>query len=569
MMADQENTVLVKITNLSSHKLNFHIKPKVTMRNHHDVNPPGTWDYQNINLQTTENDFLIHHHNLSLYGVVQDGKIAEHKEIYRDCYYPWEAIRGYYGVEDQFAPVKISFQLAPGAANYLLFTDTKDNFDESPLPKKIEKIEKKYAELPLPKDYPGSNSEEDPLLNRIDFNDQVMFEYDDYLKILEFSLHDFFINENIIAGYPWFGGWGRDTFIFFAALIKSKVNHRQCWMIIKKYAALIQNGLIPNMLAESTRAANYHSIDSSLWFVLRIYDFVNKVVSENLYGQKTIISESVDYCEEILTGIFSNQENPYYIADNGLLYLKEGFAAATWMDVRIDGKAVTPRNGAPVEINALFYNALCCFRELTQKYRPKKMMHTELMHKVSSLIEQIRDSFSLFWIDDYLADRLENDIPVKEYRPNALIATSLPFPLLTPEQARIVYQTATRDMVTPYGLRTLSPRDYRFKRKYLGNQKERDLQYHQGTVWAWLLDSYVKTYYYAYHEEKTPAEMVNEISKVVANLRNGYMKGHIASIAEVWDGEKPHFPKGCPAQAWSVAALFDIEHLINELKQKG
>jgi len=190
------------------------------------------------------------------------------------------------------------------------------------------------------------------------------------------------------------------------------------------------------------------------------------------------------------------------------------------------------------------------------------------MKKVLSQINKLKESFSLFWIDDYLADRLINDQPLKEYRPNALIATSLPFSLLDPGKMKILFQTASRSLATPYGLRTLSPKDYRFKKKYLGNQKERDLQYHQGTVWAWLLDPYIKTYYNAYRDEKPAAEIVDEISTMISNLRNGYMKGHIASIAEVWDGEKPHFPKGCPAQAWSVAALFNIEYLVNKLMQK-
>jgi glycogen debranching enzyme len=120
-------------------------------------------------------------------------------------------------------------------------------------------------------------------------------------------------------------------------------------------------------------------------------------------------------------------------------------------------------------------------------------------------------------------------------------------------------------LLTPYGLRTLTPKDHRFKKKYLGNVEERDKQYHQGTVWAFLLDFYAQTYINAYQDTKTTSEMVNDLVKIVASLRNGFMKGHIRSVAEVWDGDKSHFPKGCPAQAWSVAALYRIEHLINRL----
>lgn len=565
MMADYENTVLVKLTNLGLHRINFRIRPKLTMRNHHEVNHPGYWDEKDISLRLTDKEFSVKSNHLLLSCQIQKGKTEDEKIIYRDCYYPWEAIRGYYGVEDQLAPVKISFSLYPGESNYLIFSDTVMNLDDLSLSKKIEKIEKKYHTLPLPKDYPDSNSNERPLLSNLDYEDRIMFEYNEYMKILEFSLQDFLIGDDVIAGYPWFGCWGRDTFIYFEALIKTNVNHRLCWKIIKKYAAMIKEGLIPNMSDESGRGLNYHSIDATFWFVMSIYSYVNKVVSEELYGKKTIINDSIKYFKTIISGIISNTTHPFYIAENGLLYIKEEFASATWMDAKVNNNPVTPRSGAPVEINALFYNALSAFREIVEKHSQIKHQNNKLMDKVSFLIDKIKDSFSDFWIGDYLADRLENGRPIDEYRPNAVITCSLPFALLSPDKMKTLFQRASQDLATSYGLRTLSPYDYRFKKKYLGNHEERDSQYHQGTVWAWLLDPFVKTFFHAYKDSMNSAALIKEITEIIANLRYGYMKGHIASVAEVWDGKKPHFPKGCPAQAWSVAALFNIEQLINQL----
>src|SRR5690554_1668678 len=372
MMADRENTVLVKITNLGHTSLNFHIRPKLTMRNHHDTNPNGYWNEQDIELQCNEQDFRARHNDLSVIGLVLRGNIQPERIVYHDCYYPWEAIRGYQGVEDQLAPVKVLFLLQPGETNYLLFTDNDQNLENTDLSAKITKIERKYRSLPLPKDYPAQNCYDEPLLETLDYEEQVLFDYDNYLAILEFSLLDFLVDDDVIAGYPWFGCWGRDTFIYFEALLKADVSHRTCWKIIKRYAALIQNGLIPNMLTESNQELNYHSIDSTLWFVLRIYDLVNKVVNNQLYGYKTISREAITIIEQILSSMIENNDTRFFIADNGLLYLNQDFGAATWMDVRIGEKEVTPRFGAPVEINALFYNSLCCFRDLYEQLHKSK-----------------------------------------------------------------------------------------------------------------------------------------------------------------------------------------------------
>lgn len=575
MMADKENSIIVKLTNLGSHKLNYLIRPKLTMRNHHDTNPKGIWDNHPNHLSLDDKQFSFVHNNLTLFCRVVKGRIERDRVIYRDCYYPWEAIRGYYGVEDQIAPVKITFHLQPNETNYLIFSDRESNLSpeglndqdrEALVSKMIKRIEKKYLKLPKPKDYPAYNTPKEPLLHNLDYNDQIMFEYEDYLKILEFSLMDFLLEDNVIAGYPWFGCWGRDTFIFFDALLKSSVSYRILRKIIQKYASMTRNGLIPNMLSESGNDLNYSSIDATLWFVLNIYGFVNKVVTEQLHGKKAIIKESIKYIEQIIKGLTNPlPEQPFYVSENGLLYLKEEFASATWMDAKVNDKGVTPRNGAPVEINALFYNALNCFRELNERFPEYGTVEKPLLDRVNHLIPLIKKSFALFRTDDYLADRLSEERPVRECRPNALIASSLPFPLLEPEELKEIFHVAARELATPYGIRTLAPSEYQFKKKYLGNQAERDSQYHQGTVWAWLFDPYIKTYYNAFKDTKSASELINDISKIISKLRNGYMKGHIASISEVWDGDRPHFPKGCPAQAWSVAALYNIETLINEL----
>jgi predicted glycogen debranching enzyme len=567
LMADNENSVLVRLTNLGSHQLNFVLRPKVTLRNHHHINPSGCWDNEFYKNKIGDKSFSMSRtsNGLSLGFSIGKGNISAEHVVYRNCYYPWEAIRGYYGVEDLVSPCKIAFSLKIGEENSLLFSDNISSVFSTDWHKRtLIKITEKYKDLPLPKDLRDNKTARGNLLEKLDYDDQIMFDYPDYLKLLEQSLSHFLLQDNIIAGYPWFGCWGRDTFITMSALLADEKNYRLCWKIIKNYGRLIKDGLLPNMLPESGQEGNYTTIDASLWFVLRIYDLVSLLENNDLYGKKTIIRESVKLSSQVINGLLENTTFPFSIGSDGLIYLEEGFAASTWMDAKVEGRAITPRTGAPVEINALFYNALCSHKQLVDKYE-KKTGDSLLKSKIEKLIKIIPDSFQKFWIGDYLADRIVDGKPVKEYRPNALIATSLKFPLISTAKMQTIITTASKQLLTPYGLRTLTPRDHRFKKKYLGNVEERDKQYHQGTVWAFLLDFYAQTYINAYQETKTTSEMVNDLVKIVASLRNGFMKGHIRSVAEVWDGDKSHFPKGCPAQAWSVAALYRIEHLINRL----
>ncbi|HNX01750.1 MAG TPA: amylo-alpha-1,6-glucosidase, partial [Candidatus Cloacimonadota bacterium] len=218
-----------------------------------------------------------------------------------------------------------------------------------------------------------------------------------------------------------------------------------------------------------------------------------------------------------------------------------------------------------VEINALWYNAICSYEEMIGQSGKSPSRKTKLMKTLFEIRDKIGVSFQKFWIGDYLADRLVGDEPVLEFRPNSLLAVALPKMLISKQQAQQLFEKAKDELYTPYGIRTLSPRDYKFHKKYYGTQTERDMAYHQGTVWAWLIGPYCGTYLKAYKGIKPNEEIKNDLSSFIATFRNSFMKGHIASIAEVWDGESPHFPKGAPAQAWSVAALYNIESYIQTL----
>jgi predicted glycogen debranching enzyme len=399
-----------------------------------------------------------------------------------------------------------------------------------------------------------------------------MFSDEDYMKILEFSMKDFIANNDIIAGFPWFGAWGRDTMIALEGVLRLEGGAIIAQKILGKYTAQIINGLIPNMCSESQQQANYNSIDGTLWFILRLYQ-VNLALNDAIKETNKVSSERWKNCIEVansmLESIVLKPHNDFHMREDGLLSLNESFAWATWMDAKVHDKPVTPRNGAPIEVNALLYNALCAFEKMVEEHNSKVNTKQNIFTNQAFLEAKakIKTSFDKFWIGDYLADRLLGDEQLKEYRPNAIVATSLPFTnqLLTLNKLQQIYETAHAELFTPYGIRSLSPKDSKFNKKYIGVVEERDKAYHQGTVWGWLTLPFVQTWLNAY-PNKSAEEAINHISYIVSKLRNGYKRGHIASVAEVWDGDKPHFPKGCPAQAWSVSALFTIECMIRDLK---
>ena len=605
LMDETSSTVLIKYTNLSAHTLHFKIKPKFAMRNHHYLNEPGTFDRVHVHADFKSSDDSINtffsvqrtDNNVVVYGWLQHGQPHHECNIYRNVFYPWEAYRGYPATEDLISPLSFEFDLKTNESNYLLFSDenllhnnhsslvgaVSDNSQlQNAVAVFVDDIEKRYKKLPLPFDVPikrkkNNQSDDINIIDTIDKQDSVFFQHDEYMKILEQSMKDFLANNDIVAGFPWFGAWGRDTMISMEGLFNLNKGSELAFSILEKYGSSIRNGLIPNMCSESHQEANYISIDGTLWFVIRLYQ-VCKQLSESLKEPNKAKTSRWQYVIKTSEKIFesflarsktsaNNSHKDFYFRTDGLLELSESFASATWMDAKVNDAPVTPRNGAPVEINALLFNAIYAYEKMIEEHNEISADRDSFMTNPAYLeiAASIKESFSKFWIGDFLADRLIGDEPVCEYRPNAIIATSLPFTdkLLSLDKIQKIYETAHIELFTPYGVRTLSPKDHKYMKKYIGGCIDRDKAYHQGTVWAWLLLPLAKTYVFAFGY-KPAKDIAEHLTFLVTKLRNGYMRGHIASVAEVWDGDKPHFPKGCPAQAWSVSAILVIENMIKE-----
>jgi predicted glycogen debranching enzyme len=562
MMDEDSNTTLVKYTNLGQHLLHFEFHPKFSMCSHHDLNPHGSMDFEEFenSIETAEGgsafSALRKKSGLRVFGAVGQGKVSHNRYVYYNVYYPWEVMSGYAGIGDQISLFQIDFELAPGQSNFILFSN-KAIDDVSEL---YDRILSRYDKLPQPIDFPKPGQSN--ILESLDYDDNYLFSREQYLKILEFALSDFVTGNDVIAGYPYYGAWGRDTMVVVNALLRKDENLELVERILRKYSAHIRDGLIPNMLAETGREANYDSLDATLWYVIMLWKYGKRK------NRKGFWAEAIKLAENILQNMSDDSEKHYQLREDALLELKPEFAHGSWMDVRIEGKAVTPRWGAPVEINSLWYNALCAYEAMCEAHNSKGSKKHEPILRLLNLKHKVHQSFTKFEIEGFLADRLEGDKAISELRPNALIALSLPWSPVSLEKMKQVWECSFKELYTYYGLRTLSPRDSRFRKKYYGTQKERDLANHNGSVWAWLLGPFCGLYLKLYRNKKSDVEIAKDLSEFIAVFRKGFMRGHIASIAEVWDGDMPHFPKGAPAQAWSVAALYNIETFLESLGVK-
>lgn len=564
MMDEATNTTIVKYTNLGHHRMHFEFHPKFTMCQHHEVNSPGSLDYlgfeSSINAQEGSSTYSAKRldNGVCVHGAILHGEIHPNRYVYYNVYYPWEVMSGYAGIGDQISLFQLDFDLRVGQSNYLLFSDE----PISDVQEMIKRIESRYADLPKPKDYPELPDSDNTTLSSLDYGDNYLYKYEDYLKILEFALKDFVANDDIIAGYPFYGAWGRDTMVVLNALLHSSGNQELVERILGKYRRHIKGGLIPNMLAESGREANYDSIDATMWYIILLWK-LGKIKHEARFWK-----DAIALTEEILTAISNNFQYPFNLRKDGLIELNQDFAHGTWMDVRIDGKPVTPRAGAPIEINALWYNALCAYHAMCEASNELCKENNPPLEPFDALKDKVLASMQKFWDGEFLADRLEGDKGIVEIRPNAIIALSLPWQIFDLGIMKQVLERTFSELYTYYGIRTLSPKDVRFRKKYYGTQRERDLSYHNGSVWAWLFGPFCGLYLKVYRTEKSDQEIAEALSSFIGTFRSSFMKGHIASIAEVWDGDAPHFPKGAPAQAWSVAALYNIETYISSLGVK-
>ncbi|WP_238917919.1 amylo-alpha-1,6-glucosidase [Clostridium sp. YIM B02555] len=447
--------------------------------------------------------------------------------IEENHYYEFENRNGFIGLNNHYTPYDIEIELEPFETKkfYLKCTveelGDKDGFD----------IVKEYKERT------------NELLNRSG--------YKDFFALNLVKAADHFIVDRkstglktILAGFPWFVDWGRDTMIAFEGLTLCTKRFEDAREILKSFTEYIKDGLVPNVFADKGTQAFYNTADASLWYVQAVYKYLKYTGKKSDF--KFVNDKLFDKLIEIIDAYSNGTHFSIGMDDDCLIHAGSGLDQVTWMDVKVDEMVVTPRHGKPVEINALWYNALCIMDWLCRKYEMNGS-------KYESLARKVKNSFNKkFWnekeqclfdvVDDYDG----------KVRPNQIWAVSLPFTMLEKEKEAKVVNKVYKELYSTYGLRSLSYLDKDFKSEYIGPLMKRDLAYHMGTTWAFLIGSFISAYCKVNNHSKEAVSRAKEMCEVFQDhMKDGCING----IAEVFDGKFSATGRGCYSQAWSVGEV--------------
>lgn len=358
--------------------------------------------------------------------------------------------------------------------------------------------------------------------------------------------------KTILAGFPFFEDWGRDTMIAIMGCCLSSRQFEVAESILRTFMAYCNKGLMPNLFPEGTNAPGYNTVDAALLFVVAVYEYYQR--TKNL----DFVKEAYPVMEEIIHWYKAGTDFEIRMDTDGLITAGGGYDQVTWMDVRVENILPTPRHGKPVEINAYWYNALRMMELFT------KELGVEAKEDYAGLSKLVKESFSAqFWNEEKqcLKDVISGTNADTQIRCNQIWAVSLPFSLLPREKEMAVVETVFRKLYTPLGLRTLAPEDKQFRPFYGGAQLDRDLAYHQGTVWPFPMGGYYLAYLKVHNYAKDAVETVKaQLTAVEAALREGC----VGQLPEILDGENPVSSKGCFAQAWSVGEILRVYDAIRE-----
>lgn len=372
----------------------------------------------------------------------------------------------------------------------------------------------------------------------------------DMVKILKRAADQFIVTRDkkatIIAGYPWFADWGRDSFISLPGLLLSSGRFDEAREVIQNFLDRVKQGIIPNTFPEKDDEPKYNTVDASLWLILAVSAFMKKAKDKKFLAK--IFPSLTQIISSYEKGTLNNiKMDP---ADFLITQGADGLAL-TWMDAVVDGHAVTPRRGKAVEINALWYSALIAMRDLS-----KMIGAREEGERFDEFAKNVKEKFTeAFWDKrkNMLFDRIDpNGKRISETRLNQILAVSLSKELLSDEHRRAVVDLVREKLLTPFGLRSLSSEHPDYRKNYHGNLFDRDSAYHQGTVWGWALGPYITALRNAYGDTHATKK---EVRSILKNFEPHLHDACLGQASEIFDAEAPFTARGCPAQAWTVAEL--------------
>lgn len=374
---------------------------------------------------------------------------------------------------------------------------------------------------------------------------------DDTIQQLVLAADQFIVKrgedlKTIIAGYHWFTDWGRDTMISLPGLCLSTGRFEDAKKILSAFAKVVDQGMLPNRFQDNGEPPEYNNVDGTLWYFIAVYKYL-KATNDKQF----VLEEILPVLKDIIDWHFKGTRYNIHVDEDGLLYSGKEGEQLTWMDAKVGEWVVTPRRGKPVEIQALWYNALCIYEQLLS-LSGDQLQAAVIADKAAGAKESFNKQF---WYreGEYLYDVIDGENKDSSLRPNQLFAISLPFALIEGKQAKAVLKIVTEKLYTPVGLRSLPADDERYVAVYGGDAWHRDASYHQGTVWSWLLGAYV--------DAVMKTEVKNQkakVKKVIAAFIYHLNEACIGSVSEIFDAEAPHHPRGCVAQAWGVGEMLRV-----------
>jgi predicted glycogen debranching enzyme len=453
----------------------------------------------------------------SLHGAA--GAFRADGHWYEGVHYEWERARGYDDAEDLFTPGEFRLQLEQDGAFCVRLGTTPPTSHE---PQVLSTVPR----------------------GRRSFVQELEDAAETYLVELSGK------RTGIIAGYPWFGEWSRDTLIALPGLCLARDQVDRALEILESLSNRLENGLVPNIPQSGDVASNTDSIDASLLFIRATALTAKRTRSRRINALQ-------ETCLDLIERIQGGADPRVHVDPQGFLFVDHGPWALTWMDAIVDGWAVTPRQGYAVDLNALWLSALVTGQRWAKKMRP------QLAESLSETSKKLAQHFEeKFWLQDqgFLTDTHDGQNPDGKLRPNQLWALVLPGVPVDKAHKKQALAAVREKLLTRVGLRTLSPDDPEYQPFYRGTQAERDRAYHQGTVWPWLLGLYADAVAAVEDSGAAREEMIPVLAALSAHLRT---EGCIGQISEVFDGEAPHRPGGAPAQAWSVSEVLRVAKMAS------
>jgi len=527
MVYGKNTTVLTYIIKNGEKKSLFTISPLINYRDYHGER----LDFSSFKVLENKNNVEIKFdESLDETLKIVYGKELSYKSVnnvFFNMYYRKEADRGLNSVENHFMPGNFELELKP-------FEERKINIIFSTENDLKINVEKEYLEV---------LSRKAKLLDKAGFSDL-------FKNALVKACDDFIVyrkstdGKTIIAGYPWFTDWGRDTLISLTGLTISTKRYDDAKSILKTFMKYMKDGLLPNVFPDFAENPGYNTVDAPMWFFVAVYNYINATNDEEFL--KEVYEKLVEiYNRYSVSKDELGDREIIYKDSDGLIYSGSERTQLTWMDAKVGDYVVTPRFGKAVEINALWYNANMIMSDLSKRLKKK-----DIYLKNAKLI---KESFiKTFWYDkgSYLYDVVNENGNDMSIRPNQIFAVSLNFPVIEGDMAESVFHIVADELYTSVGLRTLSPKDERYRSVYCGDIWARDTAYHQGIVWTWPLGAFI-----------TAGKKLNmnkgkySTEKIIKNLKYTLEEETIGQINEIFDAEPPFAPRGCFAQAWSVAEI--------------